>query len=124
MECHRTWLKVMLNPILRWFGWQIVSVIDTETDKFIRYELRRYSLDVKVKQEKKKYKPLTEGITKGNSKPPTDTPRPNVIVPSQLPMGRGPSTRRPPPPPPQNRKKKTGNRDVRGDGARIIDLGA
>ena len=119
MEYHRTRLKVILNPILRWFGWQIVSVIDTETDTFIRYEFRRYSPDVKVKQEKSAepqllfYKPLTEGITKGNSKPPTDTPRPNVAVPSQVPpsrMGRGPSTRRLPPPPPR-------------DGARIIDLG-
>ena len=40
---HRTWLKIFLNPILRLLGWVIVSHIEMETDKFIRYELRKYA---------------------------------------------------------------------------------
>ena len=37
---HRTKLKIILNPILRKFGWSIVSVMNN--DIFIKYELRRY----------------------------------------------------------------------------------
>ncbi len=43
MTHHWTLLKALVNPILRRFGWVIVSVVDTETWTFIRYELRRYS---------------------------------------------------------------------------------
>ena len=37
---HRTRLKIILNPILRRFGWSIVSVMNN--DNFIKYQLRRY----------------------------------------------------------------------------------
>jgi hypothetical protein len=37
---HRTKLKMILNPILRKFGWSIVSVMNN--DVFIKYKLRRY----------------------------------------------------------------------------------
>ena len=37
---HRTKLKIILNPILRRFGWSIVSVMSNGI--FIKYELRRY----------------------------------------------------------------------------------
>lgn len=37
---HRTWLKIILNPILRKFGFQIVSCF-SEQDKFLRYEIRK-----------------------------------------------------------------------------------
>lgn len=38
----RTWWKLLLNPILRRFGWSFVSVVDTSTDSVLRHELRRY----------------------------------------------------------------------------------
>lgn len=37
---HRTLLKIILNPILRKFGFEIVSCF-SEQDKFLRYELRK-----------------------------------------------------------------------------------
>lgn len=42
MTHHWTLLKALVNPILRRFGWVIVSCIDDETQQFVRYELRRY----------------------------------------------------------------------------------
>lgn len=39
---HRTWFKVLLNPILRKFGRSIVSVVDEKTQKVLAYELRKY----------------------------------------------------------------------------------
>jgi hypothetical protein len=44
IACHRTILKLTLNPILRLFGWQIVSVFNDEDDSFIKFML------MKVKQ--------------------------------------------------------------------------
>ena len=44
-QVHRTWLKVILNPLLTKFGWIIVSVIDDESNDFIQYEMRRYPED-------------------------------------------------------------------------------
>lgn len=38
---HRTWLKVICNPILRKLGWSIVSVMD-ENNNFIKYQIRSY----------------------------------------------------------------------------------
>jgi hypothetical protein len=38
---HRTLLKVLLNPILRKFGYSIVSVFDNNWN-FLKYELREY----------------------------------------------------------------------------------
>ena len=35
--CHRTWLKMLANPLLHLLGWQIVSVFVEE--KFISYQL-------------------------------------------------------------------------------------
>ena len=43
---HRTWFKVIFNPILRKFGWSIVSVF--ENDKLLRYELRKYPENCKI----------------------------------------------------------------------------
>lgn len=40
MTTHRVWFKVIFNPILRYFGWSIVSIVDM--DKVLGYELRRY----------------------------------------------------------------------------------
>ena len=40
MDNHRTLLKVILNPMLRKFGFSIVSVL--EGDKFIKYQIRKY----------------------------------------------------------------------------------
>lgn len=37
---HRTLLKIILNPILRKFGFEIVSCF-SEQDEFLRYELRK-----------------------------------------------------------------------------------
>ena len=39
---HRTLLKVLLNPILRTFGWSIVCYIDVVTDKFLGYGIKPY----------------------------------------------------------------------------------
>jgi len=41
MERHWTLLKAILNPILRKFGWSIVSIFD-ENEKFIKYQIREY----------------------------------------------------------------------------------
>lgn len=43
---HRIMLKIMLNPILRKFGYSIVSHI--ENDEFIRYEIRSYPQNCRV----------------------------------------------------------------------------
>lgn len=42
MKSHRVWFKILFNPILRKFGYCIVSVVDINRNKVIRYELRRY----------------------------------------------------------------------------------
>lgn len=39
--CHRTRTKIVLNPILRILGWEITSVLDTETEEVLCYKLRR-----------------------------------------------------------------------------------
>lgn len=44
---HRTWFKVIFNPILRIFGFSIVSIFD-ENDKLIEYKLRHYPKYCKV----------------------------------------------------------------------------
>jgi hypothetical protein len=44
---HRVWFKVLFNPILRIFGWSIVSVFD-ERWFLERYEIRRYPEHCKV----------------------------------------------------------------------------
>lgn len=37
---HRTRLKISLNPILRrLLGWQIASIINSDTGEFIRYQV-------------------------------------------------------------------------------------
>ena len=38
---HKTLIKTLFNPILRNFGYSIVSVIDNN-NKFLRYELKPY----------------------------------------------------------------------------------
>lgn len=40
MKRHRTWFKVIFNPILRRFGYSIVSCL--KDDRLVRYELRKY----------------------------------------------------------------------------------
>ena len=42
METHRTWFKIILNPLLRKIGWVIVSRVDEETDKILGYQLRKF----------------------------------------------------------------------------------
>lgn len=42
---HRHPLKVALNPILRKFGYKIVSHVDDETDDFVKLELRKIKRD-------------------------------------------------------------------------------
>lgn len=46
MKQHRVWFKVILNPILRKFGWSIVSVFDN--DKLLGYKIRKYPEYCKV----------------------------------------------------------------------------
>lgn len=46
MTKHRTILKIILNPILRIFGWSIVSKM--EDNKFLGYDIRRYPKNCKV----------------------------------------------------------------------------
>ena len=46
MKSHKTWFKVIFNPILRKFGWSIVSVF--EGDKLLEYQLRKYPENCKV----------------------------------------------------------------------------
>jgi len=41
METHPIWFKRWLNPILRRFGFEIVSIMDTDTRKIIGYGVRR-----------------------------------------------------------------------------------
>lgn len=43
---HRTLLKIIFNPILRKFGWSIVSVF--KNNKFIGYQIREYPKYCKV----------------------------------------------------------------------------
>lgn len=43
---HRTLFKCICNPILRMFGWQIVSMFIIETDEFLGYDLRRFDYDL------------------------------------------------------------------------------
>jgi len=43
---HRTWLKAILNPIVRIFGWTIVSLF--ENQKFQNYAIRKYPIGCKV----------------------------------------------------------------------------
>jgi hypothetical protein len=40
MKSHRTWFKILFNPILRKLGYSIVSCF--ENDILRRYELRKY----------------------------------------------------------------------------------
>lgn len=47
---HRTWFKVIFNPILRKFGWSIVSVFSG--DKLLGYQLRRYPENCEVINER------------------------------------------------------------------------
>lgn len=46
MKTHRTPLKILVNPILRKFGWSIVSVFNG--DAFIKYQLRKYPENYKI----------------------------------------------------------------------------
>ena len=39
---HRIWFKILFNPILRKFGWSIVSKYCNNKNKIIGYELRKY----------------------------------------------------------------------------------
>jgi len=39
---HRTLLKIVFNPMLRKFGFHIVSMVDTDTGVFEGYRIRRY----------------------------------------------------------------------------------
>lgn len=43
---HKTWLKFLFNPVLRFLGWTIVSLFKNQ--KFDGYELRRYPTNCKV----------------------------------------------------------------------------
>jgi hypothetical protein len=47
---HRTWLKIIVNPILRKLGWSIVSVFENE--KFIKYKILPYPKYCPVINEK------------------------------------------------------------------------
>lgn len=44
MNVHRTWFKILLNPILRKLGWVIVSNMEDKDGKWkcIGYGFRRY----------------------------------------------------------------------------------
>lgn len=44
---HRTVLKIIFNPILRKFGYSIVSCFD-EKDNFMKYKIREYPKYCKV----------------------------------------------------------------------------
>jgi hypothetical protein len=46
IQQHRTKLKIILNPILRKFGWSIVSCFEGEN--FVGYKLRRYPQYCKI----------------------------------------------------------------------------
>ena len=41
VKSHRTWLKVILNPVLRLFGYSIVSMVGDDGD-FRGYAFRPY----------------------------------------------------------------------------------
>ena len=43
---HRVWFKVIFNPILRKFGYSIVSVFSNE--KLLGYQLRKYPENCEV----------------------------------------------------------------------------
>ena len=51
MKQHRTYLKILLNPIMRKFGYSIVSVFDN--DQFIKYQIRKYPENCRVIKNKK-----------------------------------------------------------------------
>ena len=53
MTQHRTLIKVIFNPILRIFGWSIVSVFNDDYTKFIKYEIRRYPEHCEIVRPKK-----------------------------------------------------------------------
>lgn len=53
MKQHRVLFKVIFNPILRMFGWSIVSVFNADNKRFIRYELRKYPEHCEVVRPKK-----------------------------------------------------------------------
>ena len=60
---HRSLLKVLLNPILRGFGYQIASLIESEPKiKFIKYEIipcyYPSEEDREVSKEAKRVKPF------------------------------------------------------------------
>ena len=46
MKQHRVWFKIILNPILRKFGWSIVSVFDN--NKLRGYQLKKYPENCKI----------------------------------------------------------------------------
>ncbi len=39
---HRTWFKVLFNPVLRRMGFVIISVFDEPSNRVLGYRLRRY----------------------------------------------------------------------------------
>jgi hypothetical protein len=47
---HQKWFKVILNPLLRKFGWSIVSVF--KEDELLGYELRKYPEHCNIKELK------------------------------------------------------------------------
>lgn len=49
MNNHRKWFKILLNPILRKFGYSIVSCFKGNT--LIRYELRKYPENCPIENE-------------------------------------------------------------------------
>ena len=51
MNYHRTWFKILFNPILRKFGWSIVSVFND--NKLKGYQLKRYPQYCKVLKDEK-----------------------------------------------------------------------
>jgi hypothetical protein len=66
MGIHRTKLKVLLNPILRIFGWSIVSVMQDDT--FIRYEIRKYPENCKVIEDTCEFRVPNIGLCGYNEK--------------------------------------------------------
>lgn len=48
LQAHRTWFKVLFNPILRKLGWSICSVFDDETRTLIGYKILPYPENCKV----------------------------------------------------------------------------
>jgi hypothetical protein len=47
MNNHTKWIQYICNPLMRKFGWNIVSIWD-EADKFVEYQIRKYPENYKI----------------------------------------------------------------------------